>query len=141
MYGSCRLLGSQHAMPQDRKFHTVLGKELLAIKGFLGVFVVGILYPGVIALTLAYEPFLVKEVTSTMEATTATKETIEQAKGLALQTVKDQLSPDYEYMTTVEDRGASWEVMILPKGRVRGGGAQVTVAKESMKVLNVQFLQ
>jgi hypothetical protein len=128
-------------MEQDRKFHMVLGKELLVIKSFLGVFVVGILYLEVAALTLACEPLLAQEATSPMEATTATRETIEQAKGLALQAVKEQLSPDYEYLTTVEDRGTAWEVTILPKGRVRGGGAQITVAKESMKVLNIQFLQ
>jgi hypothetical protein len=113
----------------------------LAIKGLLGVFVVGIHYPWVVALTSACEPFWAKEATSTMEATTATRETIEQAKGLALQAVKDHLSPDYEYITTIEDRGTAWKVTILPKGRVRGGGAQVTVAKEPMKVLNIQFLQ
>lgn len=76
-----------------------------------------------------------------METPTATKEAMEQARGLALQAVKDQLSPDYEYLTTVEERGDAWEVLILPQGRVRGGGAQVTVAKEPMKVLKIQFLQ
>ncbi|HZT35104.1 MAG TPA: hypothetical protein VFA15_04220 [Nitrososphaera sp.] len=113
----------------------------MAIKGALRVFVVGMLYSWVVALTAACEPFGAKEATSTMEATTTKQETIEHIKELALQAVKDQLSSDYEYATTVEDRGTAWEVTILPKGRVRGGGAQVTVAKDSLKVLNIQFLQ
>lgn len=66
---------------------------------------------------------------------------IEQVKALALQAVHNQLSPDYEYVTTVKDKGDSLEVLILPKGRVRGGGAKVIVSQQSMTVVKTYFLQ
>lgn len=66
---------------------------------------------------------------------------VEQAKALALQAVQNQLSRNYECATTVKDTGESIEVLILPKGRVRGGGAKVIVSKQSMKVLKMYFLQ
>lgn len=66
---------------------------------------------------------------------------VQQIKALSLKTVHNQLSPDYEYATTVKDKGDSLEVLILPKGRVRGGGAKVIVSKQSMTVMKTYFLQ
>lgn len=65
----------------------------------------------------------------------------EQAEKMALDTVKDELSRDYEYTTKVTETPEQWEVLILPKGRVRGGGARVFLSKEPMSVTSVKYLQ
>lgn len=76
-----------------------------------------------------------------MENTASVAVNVEQAKALAFQAVQDRLSQAYEYATTAKDTGESLEVLILPKGRVRGGGARVIVSKQPMKVLKTYFLQ
>ena len=96
---------------------------------------------GTVARTFASDPSLTPEEKPTMENAASMADNVEQAKALALQTVHTQLSPDYEYATTVKDTGDSFEVLILPKGRVRGGGAKVIVSKQSMTVVKTYFLQ
>jgi hypothetical protein len=76
-----------------------------------------------------------------MENTASAVVNDEQVKALAFQAVHNQLSQDYEYAATVKDKGDSLEVLILPKGRVRGGGAKVIVSKQPLKVLKTYFLQ
>ena len=66
---------------------------------------------------------------------------VSQAKETALQLVRKKLSTDYEYTVTTKDQGDYWEFVILPKGRVRGGGAQITVSKSSKEITKVLFLQ
>lgn len=128
-------------MSPARRFPLGRGKISLAIKSVSRVFVGGVLCIGTVARAFANEPSLTTEDKPTMENAASMADNVEQAKALALQAVHDQLSPHYEYATTVKDKGESLEVLILPKGRVRGGGAKVIVAKQSMTVVKTYFLQ
>ncbi|MEP6505215.1 MAG: hypothetical protein ABJD97_17885 [Betaproteobacteria bacterium] len=65
----------------------------------------------------------------------------QRARAHAWDAVKDHLSRDYTYSTTVDDKPLLWVFIFLPEARVRGGGAQVTVEKASLKVTDVTFLQ
>lgn len=65
----------------------------------------------------------------------------ESVRSQAWDAVKDQLSREYTYATTVDDKPSHWVFTFLPQARVRGGGAQVTVDKASLKVTDVTFLQ
>lgn len=66
---------------------------------------------------------------------------VELAKQMAFDAVKDHLSQQYEYTMKATEKDDRWEVLILPKGRVRGGGARVHVQKAPMKVTDVVYLQ
>ena len=132
---------NQPVMSPARRRHLARGKTSLAIKFLYRAFVGGVLCMGTVARTFASDPSLTPEEKPTMENAASMADNVEQAKALALQTVHTQLSPDYEYATTVKDTGDSFEVLILPKGRVRGGGAKVIVSKQSMTVVKTYFLQ
>lgn len=65
----------------------------------------------------------------------------EQARQAAWTAVKDDLSDAYTYGTSVEDKASVWVITFLPRGRVRGGGAEVEVDKASRTVTEIRFLQ
>ena len=67
--------------------------------------------------------------------------TVELAKQMAFDAVKADLSPQYEYTMKATEKDDGWEVLILPSGRVRGGGASVQVQKTPMQVTKIVYLQ
>jgi len=65
----------------------------------------------------------------------------EVAKEMAFEAVKGNLNQKYEYKIEATDKDDGWEVLILPKGRVRGGGARVHVRKMPVEVTSIVYLQ
>jgi hypothetical protein len=66
---------------------------------------------------------------------------IEVAKQMAFEAVRAKLSPQYEYSIKATEKDGGWEVLILPKGRVRGGGARVYLQGAPMQVTKIVYLQ
>lgn len=76
------------------------------------------------------------------ESLEAVETSLEQAKQMAFAAVKAELDPEYRYKIRVEQENDRWRFVILPEGRVRGGGAKVTVSKEAeMKIIDIIYLQ
>ncbi|MDI3290296.1 hypothetical protein [Polyangium sp. 15x6] len=68
-------------------------------------------------------------------------ELVEKAKALAFDAVRAGLNQDYAYTLNATAKEDGWEVLILPQGRVRGGGARVHVQKNPMTVTKIVYLQ
>jgi hypothetical protein len=67
---------------------------------------------------------------------------VEHAKQIAFESVKADLPAEYHYKIRTEQDAEKWTFIILPEGRVRGGGVRVTVSKgANMKILDTIYLQ
>jgi hypothetical protein len=76
----------------------------------------------------------------TPESSEAVEISLEQAKQIAFDAVKTELDPEYRYKIRVEEENDRWRFVILPEGRVRGGGAKVTVSKAA-EIIDIIYLQ
>lgn len=100
-------------------------------------------YPRIIATLVGLIIIVYSIGNSAMSETDVAEEAPQvQAQQVAFDAVKEKLSKDYEYKTKVsKENDETWTFIVLPKARILGGGAQVTISKETLKVKKIMFLQ
>jgi hypothetical protein len=65
----------------------------------------------------------------------------QRALEIAQNALKSAGFPALEMQVLRRDDGASWSFTFLPRGRVRGGGAEVVISKRDLSVVKILYLQ
>lgn len=72
----------------------------------------------------------------------ATPELPEEARQLVLDYATAKLPDQHDYrVELLRAETDAWVVQVLPEGRVAGGGAQLVVTRQPLKVVDVAYLQ